>query len=361
MPDPRVEAYARLLVEDCLDIAPRAQVLVAATFEARPLAEEVIRQLARKGAYAIPRLSFTGYSGTSELAWILEAPPELIAELPPVDRHLLAEIDAIIAISAPENTRAGSSVPPERRELLLKSGRDLMQRMASGELPWVGCQFPCQALAQDAEMSLAEFEDFLYGAVLLDWNAEGERMRRYAERIDGAEEVRIVGPETNLRLSLRGRHAKIDAGGANIPGGEFFYSPVENSAEGTIAFTEFPAVLGSRELTGIRFRFEAGRIVEASAERHEDFLLNLLDTDEGARRLGELGIGCNPGITRFMRNTLFDEKIDGTVHLAIGQGFPELGGTNESAIHEDIVKDLRSGGELWVDGELVQKDGAWRL
>ena len=144
-----------------------------------------------------------------------------------------------------------------------------------------------------------------------------------------------------------------------MPGGEVFYCPEEDSAEGTIAFTEFPAVHAGRSVEGIRFRFEGGRIVEASADRNEDFLLETLDTDEGARRLGELGIGCNPGITRHMKNTLFDEKMYGTVHLAIGNGFPFLGGTNESAVHWDIVKDLRDGGELYCDGELVQRGGEW--
>ena len=140
-----------------------------------------------------------------------------------------------------------------------------------------------------------------------------------------------------------------------------FCSPVEDSAEGEIVFAEFPAVYGGRELTGVRLRFEAGRVVDASADTNEAFLLETLDHDDGARRLGELGIGCNPGITRYMRNTLFDEKIDGTVHLALGTGFPHLGGTNESAIHWDIVKDLREGGRILLDGELVQEDGRWLI
>jgi aminopeptidase len=146
-----------------------------------------------------------------------------------------------------------------------------------------------------------------------------------------------------------------------MPGGEFFFSPIEDSAEGTIAFTEFPAVYAGREVTGIRLRFEGGRVVDASANDEEEFLIETLDRDEGARRLGELGIGCNPGITRHMKNTLFDEKIDGTVHLALGNGLPEIGGTNHSQIHWDIVKDLRNGGRILLDGELVQENGVWRI
>ncbi|MGI9111128.1 MAG: aminopeptidase [Gaiellaceae bacterium] len=152
-----------------------------------------------------------------------------------------------------------------------------------------------------------------------------------------------------------------DAGGANIPGGEFFGCPVEGSAVGTISFSEFPGVHGGRHVNGIRLRFESGRIVEASADSEEEYLLQTLDTDEGSRRLGELGIGCNPGITRHMRNTRVDEKIDGTVHIAVGAGFPDLGGTNVSAVHWDIVKDLRRDGQLYLNGERVQENGVWKL
>jgi aminopeptidase len=210
-------------------------------------------------------------------------------------------------------------------------------------------------------MSTEDFAEFLFGACLLDWDAERERMQRYADRFDAADEVRIVGDRTDLRLSIAGRKMEVDAGGANMPGGEFFCSPVEDSAEGEIVYGEFPAVLSGREMTGVRLRFEGGKVVDASADTHEDFLIETLDTDEGSRRLGELGIGCNPGITRYMKNTLFDEKIDGTAHMALGFGFPNLGGKNESVLHWDIVKDLRDGGRIELDGELVQENGKWLI
>jgi aminopeptidase len=358
VPDPRIESYARLLIETCVDVQPGWQVLVTSSTLARPLVDEVSRQIARLGAYALLRLSFTG-EGAVNLPWVREAPESLLGEMASIERHMLENMDAAIVIIAPENTREISSVTQERMALLQKAGRPIMERIVSGTVPWVGCQYPCPALAQEAEMSLDAFADFLYGAVLLDWEAEGRRMRKIADRFDAADEVRIVGEATDLTLSLTGRTGKVDAGGANMPGGEVFYSPVEDSAEGTITFSEFPAVYAGREVEGIRFRFEGGRIVEASAERNEAFLLETLDVDEGARRLGELGIGCNPGITRHMKNTLFDEKINGTVHLAIGNGFPFLGGTNVSSIHWDIVKDIRNGGELYLDGELVQRGGGW--
>ena len=234
-----------------------------------------------------------------------------------------------------------------------------LERIFRGELPWVGGQYPTPALAQEAGMSTEEFADFLYRACLRDWDAERERMQRYADRFDAADEVRIVADGTDLRLSIAGRSMKVDAGGANIPGGEFFGCPVEDSAEGTISYSEYPACYVGHEVSGVRLRFEGGRVVEASATSDEEFLLGTLDTDEGARRLGEFGIGCNPGIRRHMKNTLFDEKIDGTVHLALGNGMPDLGGRNVSTIHWDIVKDLRPGGRIELDGEVVQRDGRW--
>jgi aminopeptidase len=230
------------------------------------------------------------------------------------------------------------------------------------DLKWVGCQYPTPALAQEAGLSLAEFEDFLYGACLLDWEAERQRMQRYAERFDAAEEVRLVADGTDLTLSIAGRSTLVDAGGANMPGGEFFTSPVEDTAEGEITFSEYPAVLLGREVSGVRLRFERGVVVDASAAANEEFLLEQLDRDEGARRLGELGIGCNPGITRHMKNTLFDEKMDGTVHLALGNGLPDVGGTNQSQLHWDIVKEMRrDGSRVELDGEVVQASGSWQI
>jgi len=361
MADPRIEQYAHILLDQCLHIEPRQQVIVVGTPLGRPLVQEVVHQIARKGAYALVRVSFGGGTGAVDGTWIREAPEDVLREPAPIERYTFEHADALVAVSAPENTREAADIPAGRTALVQEAYRPALERLVSGDLPWVGCQFPCPALAQDAGMSLGQFEEFLYGACLLDWEAEGRRMRRYADAFDAAGEVRIVGEETDLTLSLEGREARVDAGGANIPGGEFFFSPVEDSAEGTIAFTEFPAVLFGRELAGIRLRFEGGRVVDASAARNEEYLLQTLDTDEGARRIGELGIGCNPGITRYMNNTLFDEKMDGTAHIALGKGFSFIGGSNESAIHWDIVKDLRNGGRIELDGEIVQRNGEWLI
>jgi aminopeptidase len=280
-------------------VQPGWQVLVYSGALARPLIEEVSRALARRDAYALLRLSLDGE--TLNVPWAEEAPTELLDRPASIRVHELENADALLAILAPENTRQLAAISSERLTLLQTAYRPAMERMFSGEMPTVACQYPTPALAQEAGMSLRAFEDFLYGACLLDWDAERERMSRHLARFDGAEAVRIVGAETDLTISLAGRRGEIDAGGANVPGGEFFYSPVEDSAEGTIAFVEYPAVRAGREVTCIRLRFEAGRVIDGSAQRNEEFLLETLDSDEGARRLGELGVGCNPGITRHMK------------------------------------------------------------
>ncbi len=354
--DPRVEQYARVLVEQCVEVQPGWQVLVLSQPAARPLVEEVARQVARRGAYALLRLTF---NTLGNLAWIQEAPEELLRELAPIEAHAIEHADCIVQIFAPENTREGSDVPQERLMLVQQAVRPHIEPLLRNEKPWVGCQYPTNALAQDAGMSLAEFEEFLYGAVLIDWDGLAREMRRIADRFDAAENVRVVADGTDLAFSLAGRHAKVSAADANMPSGEIFYSPIEDSAEGEIAFSEYPACYAGREVYGTRLAFHDGRVVEASADTDEEFLLKMLDTDEGARVLGEFGIGCNPGIQRHMKNTLFDEKIAGTIHLALGSGFPFLGGTNESAIHWDIVKDLRQGGRIELDGEVVQENGRW--
>ena len=332
---------------------------------ARPLYEAIGRSLAQRGAYAVFQLSLDGGIGAINRAWVCAAPHDLLAEPSALQSHLLAEADALLVVQAPENTRDASAVDAGRYTRARGSYRAAGTRFDADEAPWVVCHFPTPALAQEAGMATDEFADFLYGACLLDWDAERERMQRYADRFDAADEVRIVGAGTDLRLGVAGRPFEVDAGGtgggSNMPGGEFFCCPVEDSAEGEILFAEFPAVYRGREVKGIRLRFEAGRVVEASAETNEAFLLELLDTDDGARRLGELGIGCNPGITRSIGNAYFDEKIDGTVHLALGFGFPQFGGTNESSVHWDIVKDLRAGGRIELDGEVVQEDGQWLI
>jgi aminopeptidase len=295
-----------------------------------------------------------------EQAWAEEAPLELLGELAPIERRAIETEDAWVRILAPETVLAKPALPAERHRLVQQSLEPL-QRRQDGDVRWAITQFATGAAAQAAGMTRDAFEDAIFDACLRDWDAERERMLRVAERFDRAEAVRIVGAGTDIELSIADRRGQIDHALRNMPGGEVYYSPVEDSAEGVIEYGEFPASYFGAQVEGARLVFQGGVVVDASARFGEDVLIEALETDPGARRLGELGLGCNEGLTRAFGMPNFDEKIAGTVHLAIGDGFPLLGGRNESAIHWDMVKDLRRGGELWCDGQLVQRDGAWQL
>ncbi|HZQ15427.1 MAG TPA: aminopeptidase [Gaiellaceae bacterium] len=353
--DSRTDEYARLLVERSVPVQPGWQVLVRGNHLGRPLIEAVCEQIARKGAYPILQVSFEQIGGP----FAREAPLGLLRVTPPLQRALWEECDGIISIWSPENAHEGSDLPRERLAAVQEALSPLRERTMAMDVPWVIAEFAVPSLADEAGMTLQEYEDFVYEAVLRDWDAEAARMRRIADVFDAADEVRIVGAGTDLTLSLAGRGGSVDDGRVNMPGGEVFYSPVEDATEGVVEFSEFQAVYYGTEVEGARLRFEDGRVVDASARVNEQFLIATLDTDEGARRLGEFGIGCNAGIQRFTKNVGFDEKIDGTVHLAVGSSYTFTGGVNASAIHWDIVKDLRAQGRIYADGRLVQEDGRW--
>ncbi len=357
--DPRVDAYAKLLVDRCLGVQPGMQVLIRTTPLAKPAVLALQREIGKRGAYPLLRVGFVMWPANPP--WAAAAPEELLVEMSEVDRFASDHMDARVTMDAPENSYDGADLPTERFNLFKQGEHHFYRRTMTNEIPWVSCAFPTEALAQDAGLTLSQFEDVLYGACLIDWDAEGERMARFAERFDAAEQVRIVGGGTDLTLSLAGRHGKVDDGHDNMPGGEFFYSPLEDSANGVIEFSEFPASYQGQPFAGIRLVFRDGAVVEASATKGEAQLHALLDRDEGARRIGELGIGCNPGITRPMNHVLFDEKIDGSIHLALGQSYEKVGGKNTSSIHWDIVKDLRPGGRIELDGTPVQENGAWLI
>lgn len=357
--DPRIAQYAELLVERSLGVQPGWQVLIRTTPFARPLIEEVMRLISRKGAYPILRMNFTLFPNDD--AWAAVAPTELVEEIAPVDRFASDHMDARITIEAPDNTRGAAVLTPEQRASGRKGAAPFFARTMTDQIPWVGCVFPTNALAQEAGMRLADFEDFFYGAVLRDWDEESKAMHRLIEPFNDAAQVRITGADTDLTLSLRGRKGAVDDGHVNLPGGEFYFSPVEDSAEGTVYFDVPTALDGEAPVEDIRFTLRKGRIEEASAERGEDVLLAALDMDKGARAFGELGIGCNTAITKPMRNILFDEKMAGTIHIAVGASYTQIGGKNVSSLHWDLIKDLRGGGRIELDGRVVQENGSWLI
>jgi aminopeptidase len=266
------------------------------------------------------------------------------------------------------NTRILSNIAPERQQRLSRTLGPLLKRIddrsAEGSLRWCVTVVPTEASAQDAEMSLDEYEAFVFGAGLLDdpapverWREISARQQRLVDWLKGRDQVHLQGANADLHLSIKDRTFINGDGQRNFPDGEIFTGPVEASVNGWVRFT-YPVMLDGREITGIEFAFEDGKVVKVSATKNEAALLALLDTDPGARYLGELGIGTNPGITRFTRNMLFDEKIQGTFHLALGASFPETGAKNESAIHVDIVCDLHDG-EIIVDGDRFYRDGGF--
>ena len=355
MPDPRVQEYARLLVGRSIGARPGWQVLVATTTEALPLAEEISRELGRRGAYALTRIHFGGRVPL-DAAWAGEAPRELLAALPPLEQQVVDAMDAAIFVLAPADPPADVHLDEPVRRALGGLFLAYRRRGRAREIPEVRCDFPTPFFARQAGLSLAQYEEVFYDACLRDWDAEARKLQPVLERFDAASDVRIEGEETELALSLAGRRGLADDGHQNVPGGEVFYCPVEESVQGRVYF-DFP----SGAVEGVRLTLREGEVVEWAADAGADVLEQALATDAGARRFGELGLGCNDGITKHLRNVLFDEKMAGTIHLALGSGFPSIGGRNVSAVHWDLVKDMRRGGRIWCDGELVQEDGRWLL
>ena len=336
-------------------VQPGWQVFVRSTPLARPLVDAVQEQIARRGAFPFLQLAWEQFGGP----FAREAPLELLAEPAPLQLHMWENCDAFISISAPENVREGSDLSDERRKLLQKRIEPLRRRQMAMEVPWVICEYPTNAAAQEAGMTLAEYEEFVYGAVLLDWDAEasgcpGSPSSSTRPTRCGSS---ATGPTSRSRSPAAAERSTTATSTCRAARSSTRRSRTRSKARSRSA--SFPRSTSATRCRASGFVFERGRIVDASAASGEDFLLRTLDTDEGARSLGELGIGCNPGIQRFTKNLGFDEKIDGTVHLAIGNSYSSTGGTNVSAIHWDMVKDLRNGGRLYADGKLVQEDGRW--
>jgi aminopeptidase len=361
--DPRVDALAKILVGYSTAVEEGEVVSIDGETAAAPLLLAVYEEVLKAGAHPVLNVALDGQIA----AYFKQASDAQLEWISPFAEWMVDNADVRIAVGASTNTRELSGVPPERQTLRQSVTGDLMsramKRSAEGDFRWCYTLFPTSAYASEAEMSLADYEDFYFGACLATdpepltaWERASEETRRLAGWAEGHEEARVTAPGTDIKLGIAGRRFIPCTGDHNMPDGEFFTGPVEDSVEGVVTF-HLPAVIGGREVSGVRLRFEAGKVVDASAERGEEYLVKLLDTDEGARRLGELGIGTNYGIDRGTREVLLDEKIGGTVHMAVGSSYPESGGENESAVHTDLVCDLRLGGKLELDGVVMQEDG----
>ncbi|RMG60481.1 MAG: aminopeptidase [Deltaproteobacteria bacterium] len=349
--DERTAKLAQILVRHSLRVKRGEVVRVSGNDLAKPLVLACYREVLRAGGHPLLDVSF---DEAGEIFY-REARDFQVDFLAPSKLYEAKKIDCAIFIHSPLNTRMLTSVDPRKISRRRKATKPVSDAIMK-RVRWVLVNFPTPALAQEAEMSLGEYEDFLFGACLVDWKKMERRLRRIKRVMEKTKVVRIVGRETDLTFSIEGRKAIICAGECNMPDGEIFTAPVEGSVEGEIYY-EFPAIYGGREVSGIRLVFRKGRVVEAKAEKNEGLLKALIDTDRGARIPGEFGIGYNDGITRYTRDILFDEKIGGTIHIALGKSYAESGGKNDSALHWDMVKDLRKEGEIYFDGKLVFQKG----
>jgi aminopeptidase len=357
-----LEKYARLIVGYCTEVQPGDNVSLNVETPALPLARALTREVLRAGANPLLRLTYPEFvSDILELGSDAQFDGE-----PTFDLNEIRQVDAWIRVSAPDNSRELQNADKTLLARRMKRNRPV-QNVRLNETRWLGTIFPTPAGAQDAGMSNDEFREFAYRAMFLyeddppsAGQAQFDRQVSLVERLSRADEVHIKGPGTDLKLSVKGRKWENSAGKRNMPCGEVFTGPVESSAEGVITY-DIPSAVNGVEVRNIRLRFEQGKVVEAHAEKGDDLLQAQLAADPGARYLGELGIGTNYQIQRPSMSILYDEKIGGTVHLALGQSYASTGGVNESAIHWDMITDLRGGGAIYLDGELFQEDGQFKL
>jgi len=367
MYDSRIQQIAQVLVRYSLDVQPGWNVLIRSFPAAEPLVREVYREVLRAGGH--PTITL-GLNDAEEIFY-KEANEAQLRHEPPLSRWVAEHFDGVVTILAETNTKQLMHVDPRKISIHRQATGNIMrvflERAARGELHWVLTLFPTNAYAQDADMSFHEFTEFVFNASLPDpsdpigyWQRVSAYQARVVKWLSQKDEIHVVAPGTDLRLRVGGRTWISADGRNNFPDGEVFTAPIEDSVEGHITFS-FPAIYNSREVEGVQLWFEKGEVVKATAEKGEDFLLQMLNTDDGARRVGEFAIGLNRGIQTFTKNILFDEKIHGTIHMALGKAYPECGGKNQSAIHWDMICDLRQGGRMYADGELFYENGEFTV
>lgn len=361
--DPRIDKMAETLVRYSLQVKKGDLLLIRASELSAPLIKAVYREAIRAGAHPEVEISMPAL----QEIFLKEASDEQLSFVSPTTRLQYEQFDCLLSILGGFNTRALSGVDPNRQAQRARATAELskifMKRQAEGSLRWCVTQYPTHSSAQEAGFSLDDYAEFIFRACRVTeddpvaaWTEVKRSQDAIIEKISGYDTLRIVSEDTDLTLRVGGRKWINAFGDFNFPDGEIFTGPIEDSAEGHIRFS-FPGIYAGKEVEDIRLTFKEGRVIEATAARGEELLRALLDTDEGARYIGELGIGTNFGIDRFTRNMLFDEKIGGTIHIAVGAGYPETGSTNQSSIHWDMLCDLRQGGEIYGDGRLIYREG----
>lgn len=364
MRDPRLTKLAQILVQYSTNVQPGDLVRIAAPTISEPLVTEVYRAVIQAGGH--PHLLMA--PDECKEIMLSQGSDEQLAYQNPLQLHEVETIDVAIGLWGQENTKALSHIDPARQAVAGQGRKPyfdrFLQRAADETLRWVGSQFPCHSSAQDAEMSLSDYEDFVFKGGMLDrddpiaaWRELSASQQKLTDYLNGKKEIRFVTPQgTDLTLGLEGRTWHNSDGKKNFPDGEVYTGPLETATEGVVCYS-FPAVHGGRESDGVILKFAGGKVVDASATKNEDFLISMLDQDAGARIVGEIALGTNYSIQQYSKNTLFDEKIGGTFHAAVGASYPETGGINQSGLHWDMVCDLRQGGQIFVDGELISENG----
>lgn len=366
MPDPRLSKLAQILVHYSLSLKAGDQLEIRTNPLAQDLALLVYEEAVKTGAYVLNTITLPG----SEKIFFEFASDDQLDFVSPVRKLVYETFDAILVIGAEFNTRSLSGTNPESLSRARKASTPLtkifLERSANLELRWCYTEFPTNASAQEADMSLRDYEEFVYAAGLLDepdpvvaWRKEGERQKKLINWLKGKNVVEISGTDIDIRFSIKDRGFKEADGKYNFPDGEIFTGPVEKSANGWVRF-KYPGIYEGQEVIDVELWFENGKIVKEKASKGIELLTSLLNTDDGSRYLGEWGIGTNYGIKKFTKNMLFDEKIGGTIHFAVGSGYPETGSENESAIHWDLLCDMAKS-EIRVDNELFYKDGSFSI
>jgi len=359
MVDERIKKLAKILVEHSTNVKKGDKVIINGDAVAEPLINEVYKLCLINGALPSVHAHLSGLAQT----YYKYANKEQLKNFPEVAMIEAKRADVFIGIWGTLNTREMTSIDPYKISLRSKTVDPISKIRLKKR--WVGCDYPTNALAMEADMSLADYEDWFYNACNIDYDALKRKYEKLKKVIDDASEVRIVSKDTDLKLSIKNMTAINRQGNCNVPDGEVFTAPEKDKTEGHIRFS-YPAIRGGNEVDGIYLEFKKGKVVKATASKNEKFLKQMLNTDAGATYLGELGIGINYNITKYTKNLLFDEKIGGTVHLALGMAYPECypknpSQGNKSALHWDIVKDLRLGGKLIVDGKVIQENGKFRI
>lgn len=354
--DIRARKLAKLVVGYCVNVKPKEKVIISGDRESLPLLVELYKEIILKEAYPIVKFSLPGINDF----FFKYAKEHQLKFFPQYWFDTVKQAQAYIGINTETNTRELTSINPEKistRQKILHPISDYISNESS--IRRVITAFPCISHAQEAEMSLTEWENFVYKACLINWKKFGKKLDKINSKFKENSKVHLIGKNVDLKFKVHGSKSIVDNGKENMPGGEIFMAPVRESLQGWIKF-EYPAIEAGKEVTDIFLKFENGKVVESSASKNEELLKALLKTDENASFVGEFGIGCNPNIKKFTKNLLFDEKILGTIHLALGMAYKKNGGGNDSAIHWDIVKDMREA-EIIVDNKVIQKNGKFKI